>query len=502
MTLGESSYSGNWHGSGQIPARAGGFKASDHALRIDRSDGRWRHGAPSDLRRVQAATLRESSEIQALAYAGTYRFDLFSNFTLYLDDPENGDEIQQIDRRTFYGGKVSYRTAHDLAGLRFDTTLGADVRSDDIHEELWHAADRVELNQSSPRRRRARVAHRRVRQRRDHALRNALPRRPRRAAPTHLLAFAVDNRLDTTDTTDPTNPRSGVGDAHQFSPKASVVLTPLDRRGAQLDLYANWGNGFHSNDVRGAFTSPSVALAHARDRRGGRRADAVVLERWDVAASGWLLNLDNETTWDGDDGTTAVSPATRRYGVELETRFEITPWLAADGDVTFTHSQFSTDRENGGGLALAPKQTWAGGLSARHELGPGVARGGLRFYGIGDRPASDDGTIVAPGFTQVDLHLGYRTRRFDVAFDVGNLLDGNFRSAQFDTVSRLRTDPAVGTVVPQGFTCGSNGRLAAPSNGQPATNKLGQSLFYGCEGVDFTPAYPLTAHLMATIFLD
>jgi hypothetical protein len=64
----------------------------------------------------------------------------------------------------------------------------------------------------------------------------------------------------------------------------------------------------------------------------------------------------------------------------------------------------------GGGLALAPKQTWSGGVSARHELGPGTARAGLRFYGIGDRPASDDGVIVAPGFTQFDLHLGYRHR--------------------------------------------------------------------------------------------
>ena len=76
--------------------------------------------------------------------------------------------------------------------------------------------------------------------------------------------------------------------------------------------------------------------------------------------------------WNGDDGTTAVSGPTNRRGVELETRYEVTPWLAADAAVTFTNSQFTTDRENGGGLALAPKQTWSGGLSARHALGPGV----------------------------------------------------------------------------------------------------------------------------------
>jgi outer membrane receptor protein involved in Fe transport len=134
-------------------------------------------------------------------------------------------------------------------------------------------------------------------------------------------------------------------------------------------------------------------------------------------------------------------------------------------------------------------------VSARHELGPGVARAGLRFYGIGDRPASDDGAIVAPGFTQFDLHAGYRMRRWDVALDVENLFNGDFRSAQFDTVSRLRTDPPIGTPlkdIPQGL-CGANGRVAHDVTGTG---------FGGCEGVSFTPAYPFTARVMATLYLD
>src|SRR5207244_3174814 len=88
----------------------------------------------------------ENSEVRALGYAGTYTFDLFSNFTLYLRDPENGDEIEQQDRRAFYGGRVSYRVVHELAGVRFDTTIGGDVRADDIHEMLWHTANRVQLS--------------------------------------------------------------------------------------------------------------------------------------------------------------------------------------------------------------------------------------------------------------------------------------------------------------------------------------------------------------------
>jgi hypothetical protein len=308
-----------------------------------------------------------------------------------------------------------------------------------------------------------------------------------------LLSFAVDARLPSAD---PSAPASLTDGAHRWSPKASLIVTPLDRPGAELDLFANYGQGFHSNDVRGVFARPAVTpLARATGAELGARAR--LFERWDLAAALWRLDLESETVWNGGEGTTGVSGPTTRQGVELETRFAATPWLTADLELTFTRSRFTTDGENGGGLALAPKETWAGGVSGRHALGGGVARGGLRFYGIGDRPATDDGALTAPGFTQIDLHLGWRRRWFDVALDVENVADGDFRAAQFATVSRLRTEPAVGAPVPAGFSCGGNARLAAAPGGGPAGGR-----FFGCEDVDYTPAYPLTIRVLATLYLD
>lgn len=487
LLVGEASYSANWHGSGQIPARAVEEGIVSRFGSIDPTEG-------GNTARHQVFTgykirPNEDSELTALAYAGTYRFNLFSNFTLYLDDPDDGDQIEQIDRRVFYGGSMSYRVVHRFGGVRFDTTLGGNVRSDDIHEELWHAAERRQLSQT-----RGNDVHETMLG--AYVNEEVTPSRWLRVdlgGRADLLSFAVDNRLVTSD---PANPGSGVDAAHQFSPKASAVVTPLDQKGASVEVYLNFGHGFHSNDVRGVFTTPSVTpLTRAIGEELGARTR--LFDKLDLAAAGFYLHLDNETTWDGDDGTTSVSPPTNRYGLELEGRYEFTSWLAADGAVTFTHSQFSTDHENGNGLALAPKQTWSGGLSARHELGPGVARAGLRFYGIGDRPASDDGALIAPGFTQFDAHLGYRHRNFDLAFDVENLLNGAFRSAQFDTVSRLRGEPAVGSSVPAGFTCGSKGRLAV----NPTTG-ASDGRFWGCEDVDYTPAYPITLRVMATLYLD
>ncbi|MEP7052415.1 MAG: TonB family protein [Pseudomonadota bacterium] len=487
LSFGEASYASNWHGSGQIPTRAVEQGIVTRFGSLDPSEG----GNTARHQAFFGYKLRpsENSEVTAQIYAGTYRFNLFSNFTLYLADPDNGDEIEQVDRRTFYGGNVSYRVARGIGAVRFDTTIGSTLRSDDINEELWHTAQRTQLGQI-----RGNSVH--------ESLLGAYLNeevtplqwlRVNVGARADLLSFAVNNELPSND---PTNPKSGVAAAHQFSPKATAVVSPMARQGAELDLFLNWGHGFHSNDVRGVFTSPSVtALTRAVGEELGARTR--LWDRFDFAASAWLLDLNGETTWNGDDGTTNVGPRTRRYGLEFESRYEFTPWLAADGAVTFSHSQFSTDGQNGGGLALAPKQTWSGGLSARQEFGPGAVRAGLRFYGIGDRPASDDGVLIARGFTQFDAHLGYRQRWFDVAFDVENLLNGRFRSAQFATVSRLPGEPGQGQTLPAGAACGTKGRLAT----NPGTGSA-DGRFWGCEDVDYTPAYPLTLRVMATLFLD
>ena len=487
LSLSEMSYAGNWHGSGQIPARAvdSGLISRLGSIDPDEGGNTARHQLAVQYRLHPT----ETSELRVLAYAGTYRFNLFSNFTLYLRDPDNGDEIEQVDRRTFYGAKMSYRVLHRLGPVTFDTTIGADGRNDDIHEELWNT---VQRQQRTP------VRGNDVHESFVGAYFNEeiTPARWLRAdlgGRADLLSFAVDNRLPNAD---PTAPQSGVNAAHQLSPKASLIVTPVDRPGAQVDIYVNYGHGFHSNDVRGVFAQPAVTpLARAKGEEIGARAR--LFDAWDLAAALWQLDLASETVWNGDDGTTGVSDPTNRKGIELESRYEVTPWLAADLALTFTKSQFTTDLENGGGLALAPRRTWAGGLSGRHALGPGVARAGLRFYGIGDRPATDDGVLVAPGFTQFDLHLGYRHRWFDVSLDIENLLDGNFRSAQFSTVSRLRTEPAIGAPVPGGFACGSDARLAKAPDGSAANGR-----FFGCEDINYTPAYPLTMRLLATLFFD
>lgn len=480
FSVGASSYAGNWYGSGQLPAREVAAGRLDRFSTHDPSEG-------GDSARHQLfATYRlaptPKSELQALTYLAQYRLNIISNFTINLVDPVNGDQITQKDRRVFAGGKVSYRVVEDVGDVRFDTSFGANMRTDTIRNSLERSLQRAFLS---------RAIDNRVNETSIGAFakEEVTPVKWLRlvgGARADFFTFAVDDTLE--QARPPGGATSGTRGASQLSPKTAAIISPLSSERVQLDIYANYGHGFHSNDARGVVRaiSPVTPLTRAVGYESGARTR--LFKRWDLAAAIWRLDLASETVWLGDEGTTEASDATRRYGVELETRFEITDWLAADLDLTATKSAFVLNRGNGDAIALAPRNTWAGGLSARH---PNGLRGGFRFYGVGDRPATEDEFITAEGFTVFELHLGYRTRRFDVGLDVENLFNSTYKAAQFATTSRMRYEPSTNAPAPAG-TCTNGSRVVTAQNGN----------FGGCEDNHFTPGYPLTMRLMTTFYLD
>ncbi len=484
LTFGHSSYAGNWYGSGQIAQRTVAAGRLDRFGTHDPTEG----GDSARHQLFLAYKLRptERSELNALAYVAQYRLDIMSNFTLFAVDSDNGDQVTQKDRRTFVGGKVSYRIVHDLGSLRSDTSVGASTRSDDVRSALLRSRERQVL--ASVRDNQVNETSIGAYAKEELTLTKWL--RVVGGGRADFFSFSVDDRQEQLG--GPAGATSGVKGATQLSPKASVVLTPLQQKNIQLDLYLNYGHGFHSNDARGVILGAGSATPLTRATGSEAGARTRLFDRWDVGIAAWQLDLDSETVWLGDEGTTEAAGRSRRFGGELETRFEVTRWLSADLDLTATRSQLTQNAGNGNSVALAPRLTWSGGLSARH---PGGLRAGWRFYGLSDRPATEDypapGSLVADGFTVFDLHLGFRHRRFDVALDIENLFNATYKAAQFATTSRLRSEPSTGAPPPAG-ACGNRSRVSTSDNGNYA----------GCEDVHFTPGYPFTARLMTTVFLD
>ncbi|GAC1508748.1 MAG: hypothetical protein NVS1B14_12960 [Vulcanimicrobiaceae bacterium] len=162
-----------------------------------------------------------------------------------------------------------------------------------------------------------------------------------------------------------------------------------------------------------------------------------ILRRFDVSAAAGLLDLDQETVWNGDDGSTQLSGPTRRLGLTFEARAQILRWLWADADVSFVNAVYTQNAGNANAVALAPPFTLSAGVSARHPSG---FFGALRLRAIANRPADPEGRFQAQGFAIVNAQLGYRGAFYEIGVHVENMLNSTWREAQFEEQSRLRAE--------------------------------------------------------------
>jgi outer membrane receptor for monomeric catechols len=235
----------------------------------------------------------------------------------------------------------------------------------------------------------------------------------------------------------PAAPTTGVVQSSIVNPKLTVVVSPT----TFWDLYLNGGGGFHSNDARGVIASDGAgALPRAWGAEVGTRVN--VDNRLDLSAALWFLYLQNEFVFDQDTGGTSENGATRRYGVDFLARWDIyRRWFWADLDVSLAHATYVVNNGNGASVALAPTETVTADVSMELPMG---LRGRLALRQIGDRPATQDGSLTAKGYAVFDLTAAYRWRFLEFMLSVQNLLNSSWREAQFASVSRLPGEPPQG----------------------------------------------------------
>lgn len=461
FSLAMTAYGSGWNASGQLPLREVNAGRLDRFGTLDATDG------GNSQRQSLYATLRaltsDNGEVNVMAYAVLYRLTLFSNFTFFSADPVEGDQIEQHDDRLVAGARASYRFLRRYGMFTFDTTVGTQLRVDDIHNSLRRTRARRQLSTSV------------LADVREASIGIFLQEEIAFGKWARLILGARGDYFgfDVTDRIDPLN--SGVKQAQKISPKASLVVSVIPN----TDLYVNFGYGFHSNDARGVLRAddPATPLAQALGGEVGMRTR--LFDRLDLAASAFVLDLGSELVWVGDDGGTEARGPTRRLGVEAEARVKILPWLTADLDFTWSKATYVENAGNGNAVALAPTLIVAGGVSARHPSGP---YGRLGVLHLADRPATEDGFLTAQGFTRVDAAVGFHHKRFDLAVGVQNLLNTQWREAQFANVSRLP---------------GETSAQSCPA-GTRASEEGGS--FNGCEDLHFTPGAPIHFEVTATVY--
>ena len=239
-TVWTSYLASNWFGSGQIPERAVRSRLIDRFGAIDNSEGgsTQRFNINADLRWKPS----DAETVKVHAYGQYYQLDLFSNFTFFLNDPVNGDQIGQMDRNRMVAGiDTEYQHHGMLFGTPFTTTAGFQFRLDRPRVVLTHTADRHLLEPTQ-----------------DVSIfeTSYSPFLKFDFTPWPWLRFVTGARGDIfnfnvhNNLTGLLGQPGGTATTAIPSAKANLILGPW----YQTEVFANFGTGFHSNDARAVVT--------------------------------------------------------------------------------------------------------------------------------------------------------------------------------------------------------------------------------------------------------
>ena len=461
LSLSASSFSSAWDASGQIPKRAVDSGLISRFGTIDDLEGG--QTGRQNLNLIYTAAGDNNSQFLFQPYFSRYNFKLFSNFTFYLEDSEKGDMIEQTDDRTIIGLNTEYKFTQLLSSIQANTTFGGGFRSDDIAVSLWHSPNRRRLTQKVN----SGIIERNIFLWAQEELIINPQLRFQLGLRGDYFTFNVEDHLDTLSGEIATLPHaSGYAQETRLNPKFNMVYSPIQ----SFDVFLNFGTGFHSNDARDVVIERTISnleqtyksqelsedkiderltqmnfnREHAGIQTLPRAIGAEIgtrhrfFDRFNIGVACWWLELDEELVFVGDAGETEISGKSQRIGIDMEGRVKILSWLWVDADVNLSQGKYVDEPEDANQIPLAPRITSTGGLTASHPSGWDVS---LRYRHIGDRPANEDGSVTAEGYTLVNLGLSYTYGPFKYFVAAENLFDVEWNEAQFDTESRLDYEP-------------------------------------------------------------
>jgi hypothetical protein len=424
-------YSADWDSTDQVAERAIESGLITRFGNLDPSDGgkASRYSVAGEYQRSSG-----SASWRATGYVLRNALNLFSNFTYYLDDPDNGDQFEQAERRTAVGGRLTYRRLGHLGPRHTESAVGVQLRHDWLSPiGLYHTAGRVRLSTT----REDKVGL---------SMSSAYAQTEVEWTP-HLRTTAGLRadlyRFDVT-ANDPRN--SGDGSDAMLSPKVSSVFGPWDG----TEFYVNAGLGFHSNDARGATLAVDPRSGEPADRvtplvRGtgvevGMRT--VRIRGLQSTFTAWYLGLDSELLFVGDAGTTEPGRPSRRLGIEWTNYWRLQSWLTADADLSLSRARF-TDADAAGNLIPgALDRVISGGISvepARRVFGS------LRLRHFGPRPLIEDGSVMSQPTTLWNGEAGLKfTGKARIVVELYNLFNAEVSDIDYYYTSRLNGEPAAG----------------------------------------------------------
>ncbi|MBJ7313533.1 TonB-dependent receptor [Rugamonas sp. CCM 8940] len=439
-------YHNSWHASDQIPLRAVRAGLLDRYGAVDPSDG----GASARYSLAYARHLRrDDSSSELTAYLVRSRLDLFSNFSYFLDDPLNGDQFRQSERRNMAGLDASHAWLSAGAGaIEMRNKVGVQLRYDHV-EPLALYATSARQTTATLRQDRVGEASAAV------YLENTSYWLP-------ALRSVAGLRYDSYrfDVASSVAGASGRANAGRFSPKLSLILGPW----RQTEYFINYGAGFHSNDARGVIpsrpadagpempataataTTPATAapaltpLAGTRGVELGLRSE--LLPGLQSSLSLWRLDLASELVFGGDSGSTEPRRASRRSGIEWSNHYIAAPWLLFDLDLSASRARYRNHDPAGDYVPDALARVASFGVGVK-DLGRWSGAFELRY--LGPRPLVEDNSVRSHSTTLASARLSYRAgTATTVTLDAFNLFKRRASDIEYLYTSRLPGEAAAG----------------------------------------------------------
>lgn len=422
-------YNAHWTATDQIPERAVASGQLDRFGTLDASDGgRTQRWSLSAQQRQQL----DDGEWRASAYAIGSRLNLWSNFTYALDNPVDGDQFEQAEKRRVFGGELSRRWDFAWREVEHQFSLGAQLRHDRLSP--------VGLYATAQRQRLATTQESRVRQT-QWGVYGELS-----SSWTPWLRSVAGLRGDRyrAEVESSVQGNSGSSSDTLASPKLSFIFGPWNK----TEAFVNWGRGFHSNDARGTVAKaspngPVPPLVKSRGAELGLRSELVPGLQSSLAL--WRLDLDSELVFVGDAGDTEATRASKRHGIEWNNHWSLASfgwkgWLL-DFDLATSQARFRDDAPEGNRVPGAVDRVVSLGLSYGDEATPWFGQFQLRHFG--PRDLTEDGSLRSKATTLAYLRGGWRfARGHTLSLDVFNLFDRQASDIDYYYESQLRNETA------------------------------------------------------------
>lgn len=423
FNLSLSHFQSKWDASGQIPQRAVDQGLISRFGAIDDTEGG--NTSRTNIWMNHIKHFDEHSSLTSSAYVSNYDFELFSNFTFFLEDPVNADQIRQFEERTIIGAKSVYEKSLHLEDhdKQLKYRVGVGFRYDDVNEnQLSRTANRKELLE--------RLAYGNVDE-------------------VNAFSFTDVNYKVKNWTINPGlrldyfryDYEDLLTEAYDSKSENKTLLSPklnfIYAASPQTQFFLKTGFGFHSNDTRVVVANSGEQIlptAFSTDL-------GTVLKPTDklaINAALWSLFLQQEFVYVGDAAIVEPSGKTARYGIDFGLRYQIADWLYFNTDINYTVARSTEEPDGQDFIPLAPDLTSAGGFTVNNL---GNFSGGISYRYIKDRPANEDNSIVAEGYFVTDLNLNYNHKNWTFGLIVENLFDVNWNETQFATESRLFNEP-------------------------------------------------------------